>query len=81
MEPIYIKVSEDQNLLDGIMSLTHYVRESICDLIMEIFIKSANQAHTKKVSSMTIFTISVKEMKERNIRGLVIVLYLYRKMK
>ena len=62
-EPIYIKVSEDQNLLDGLLGLMHYLRESICDVIFEIFIRSANQAHLKKTSSTIIFTINVKELK------------------
>ena len=49
------------------------MRESICDVIFEVFIRSANQAHTKKLSSSIIFSINVKELKERNLQGFVIV--------
>lgn len=37
-----IKVSEDRNLLDGLIGLIHYVRESISDMIFELFVRSAN---------------------------------------
>jgi hypothetical protein len=75
LEPVYINVSEDHNLLDGLLGLIHYVRESACDVIFEIFIRSANQAHVRKMSSTIIFTINVKELKERNVRGFIIVMY------
>jgi hypothetical protein len=37
-----IRVAEDRNLLDGILGIIHYVRESITDMIFEIFVRSAN---------------------------------------
>ncbi|KAM3135755.1 hypothetical protein pb186bvf_012152 [Paramecium bursaria] len=80
-QPVFVKVSEDKNLLDGFLSLVHYVRESVNDLIFEIFMRSANQAYSRKQSSCILFTINVKELKERNVRGLIIVLYLYKKMR
>jgi len=39
---VIMKVCEDRNLLDGVIGIIHYVRESICDMIFEIFIRSAN---------------------------------------
>ena len=39
---VIIKVCEDRNLLDGVIGIIHYVRESICEMIFEIFIRSAN---------------------------------------
>ena len=47
-QPVFVKVSEDKNLLDGFLSLVHYVRESVNDLIFEIFMRSANQAFSRK---------------------------------
>ena len=74
-----IRVAEDQNLLNGILAVIHYVRESITDMIFEIFVRSANQAYQKKANSYIIFSINLKELKEKNIRGFIIVLYLYKK--
>jgi hypothetical protein len=74
-----IRVAEDRNLLDGILGIIHYVRESITDMIFEIFVRSANQAYQKKANSYIIFSINLKEMKDKNIRGFVIVLFLYKK--
>lgn len=74
-----VKVSEDRNLLDGVIGLMHYVRESTVDMIFEVFVRSANQAHTRKTNSLIIFSINLKEMKEKNIRGFVITLFLHKK--
>ncbi|CAK56372.1 unnamed protein product (macronuclear) [Paramecium tetraurelia] len=81
LQPVYVKVSEDKNLLDGVLALMHYMRESITDIIFEIFVRSANQAFNRKQSSAILFSINTKELKNRNVRGFLIVLYLYRKMK
>ncbi|CAD8150450.1 unnamed protein product [Paramecium pentaurelia] len=81
LQPVYVKISEDKNLLDGILALMHYMRESIADIIFEIFVRSANQAFNRKQSSAILFSINTKELKNRNVRGFLIVLYLYRKMK
>lgn len=76
-----IKVSEDRALLDGVIGLIHYLRESVCDVIFEVFVRSANAAHTRKVNSLIIFSINLKELKEKNMRGLLITLFLYKKFK
>ncbi|CAD8055599.1 unnamed protein product [Paramecium sonneborni] len=81
LKPVYVKISEDKNLLDGILALMHYMRESVTDIIFEIFVRSANQAFNRKQSSAILFSINTKELKNRNVRGFLIVLYLYRKMK
>lgn len=63
------------------LQLIHYVREAICDAVFEIFIRSANQAKKSSTSSLTIFTVNLKELKLRSSQGFVIVLYLYRRIK
>ncbi|CAD8131879.1 unnamed protein product [Paramecium octaurelia] len=81
VQPVYVKISEDKNLLDGMLALMHYMRESVTDIIFEIFVRSANQAFNRKQSSAILFSINAKELKNRNVRGFLVVLYLYRKMK
>ena len=55
------------------------MRESVTDIIFEIFVRSANQAFNRKQSSAILFSINAKELKNRNVRGFLVVLYLYRK--
>jgi len=52
---------------DSVISLYHDLRRGIVDFIFEIFIRSANHAHQKKVNSLILFIINIKELKERNI--------------
>lgn len=30
---------------DGLMGLIHYIRESVADMVFEVFVRSANQAY------------------------------------
>ena len=74
-----IRVCEDKHLLDGVIGIIHYTRESINDMIFDIFVRSANQAHKNKTNSFVLFAINLKEMKAKNVRGFVIVMFLYKK--
>ena len=42
VQPVYIKVNEDENLITGLLGLVQYVRESLSDAVFEVFVRSAN---------------------------------------
>jgi len=52
---------------EGFISVYHDVRRGIVDYIFEVFIRSANHAHQKKVNSLILFIINIKELKEHNV--------------
>jgi hypothetical protein len=41
-----------------------YSRTSLVDVIFEIFVRSSNHAHSKKVNSLILFSINLNETKE-----------------
>jgi len=53
---------------DGLLSVYHDVRRGIVDYLFEIFVRSANHAHQKKVNSLILFILNIKELKEHNLR-------------
>jgi len=67
---------QEDNLVfkDGIISVYHDVRRGITDYLFEIFVRSANHAHQKKVNSLILFIINIKELKEHNLRVFMIAL-------
>jgi uncharacterized coiled-coil protein SlyX len=59
---------------DGLIGVYHDIRRGIVDYLFEIFVRSANHAHQKKVNSLILFIINIKELKEHNLRIFLIVL-------
>lgn len=39
-----IKVAEDRGLLDGVVGILQYVREALCEIMFELFVRSGNVA-------------------------------------
>lgn len=59
---------------DGLVSVYHDLRRGIVDYLFEIFVRSANHAHQKKVNSLILFIVNIRELKEHNLRIFMILL-------
>ena len=65
---------------DSVFGVIHYLREAVVDFVFEIFIKSANYAYDKRKNSISIFKVNIQDIGERNARGILICLYMYRRL-
>jgi len=59
---------------DGLVNVYHDLRRGIVDYLFEIFVRSANHAHQKKVNSLILFIVNIREVKEHNLRMYMILL-------
>jgi len=59
---------------DGLVNVYHDLRRGIVDYLFEIFVRSANHAHQKKVNSLILFIVNIREVKEHNLRIYMILL-------
>ncbi|KAL4480382.1 hypothetical protein ABPG74_020898 [Tetrahymena malaccensis] len=76
-----LKVSGDKSLLDGVVGIMHYIRQALSEIMFELFVKSANISIQKKANSFISFQVNLKSVFGPESRGVVIPLYLYKKMK
>jgi len=59
---------------DGLVNVYHDLRRGIVEYLFEIFVRSANHAHQKKVNSLILFIVNIREVKEHNLRMFMILL-------
>ncbi|EAR95197.3 hypothetical protein TTHERM_00378610 (macronuclear) [Tetrahymena thermophila SB210] len=76
-----LKVSGDKSLLDGVVGIMHYIRQALSEIMFEVFVKSGNISIQKKANSFISFQVNLKSVFGPESRGVVIALYLYKKMK
>eukprot|EP01017_Pseudomicrothorax_dubius_P033504 TRINITY_DN4496_c0_g1_i10.p1 TRINITY_DN4496_c0_g1~~TRINITY_DN4496_c0_g1_i10.p1 ORF type:complete len:342 (-),score=109.82 TRINITY_DN4496_c0_g1_i10:128-1153(-) len=65
----------------SLYALLSYLRDSICDILFEVFVRSADKANQNRANSFVLFTLNISELKNRGLRGFLLLLKVYAAMR
>lgn len=57
--------------------LIAFMRRSVYEIIFNVFVRSMNTAHNRKINSLVLFIINCKELREIRWRGILLILDVY----
>ena len=66
---------------DGLLLVLTYVRESINDLLFDLFVRSVSTASNKKQNSLILFILNVREFKKNRLEVLLVLVETYSRLR